>query len=213
MKNLSPLRLLVTLVFIGVFTGTLTGCTTTVSVEGTIPTPLVRKIPANVGIYYDETFKTFQHTEALDAEGTWKIPLGDKNLTFFRNLMTSLFDSVTELSGPQPGPEVAANIDAVIIPQIEKYGFLTPGLSGLKFFSASIHYRITMVDMAGNELADWVVVGYGKSEGGAFSGDSALGNATMLAIRDGGARISISLTDQPEVAKWVERKEETNNEN
>jgi hypothetical protein len=209
MKNLVVLSLLATLVF----TGALTGCTTTVSVEGSIPTPLVRKIPANVGIYYDETFKTFQHTEALDAEGTWKIPLGDKNLTFFRNLMASLFDSVIELPNPEPGPEVAANIDAVIIPQIEKYGFLTPGLSGLKFFSASIHYRITMVDMAGNELADWSVVGYGKSEGGAFGGDSALGNATMLAIRDGGARISIGLTDQPEVAKWLERQGETDNEN
>jgi len=209
MKNLVVFSLLATLVF----TGALTGCTTTVSVEGSIPTPLVRKIPANVGIYYDETFKTFQHTEALEAEGTWKIPLGDKNLMFFRNLMASLFDSVIELPNPQPGAEVAANIDAVIIPQIEKYGFLTPGLSGLKFFSASIHYRITMVDMAGNELADWTVVGYGKSEGGAFGGDSALGNATMLAIRDGGARISIGLTDQPEVAKWVERQGETDNEN
>jgi hypothetical protein len=62
-----------------------------------------------------------------------------------------------------------------------------------------------MIDMAGNQLADWTVVGYGKSEGGAFGGDDALGEATMLAIRDGGARISIGLTNQPEVAKWVNR--------
>ncbi|MFT4798269.1 MAG: hypothetical protein ACJAXW_003323 [Candidatus Azotimanducaceae bacterium] len=209
MKNLIVLSLLATLIL----TGALTGCTTTVVVEGSVPTPLVRKIPARIGIYYGEDFKTFQHTEALEAEGTWKINFGDQNLTFFRNLMESLFESVTELPNPQPGPETAATIDAVLIPQIVKYGFLTPGLSGLNFFSASIHYRITMVDMAGNELADWTVVGYGKSEGGVFGGDSALGEATMLAIRDGGARISIDLTDQPEVAKWIDRQGATDNEN
>jgi len=209
MKHLIVLSLLATLML----GGALTSCTTNVVVEGTVPTPLVRKIPARVGIYYDENFKTFKHTEALEAEGTWNISLGDQNLTFFRNLMGSLFESVTELPNSQPGAAVAAEIDAVLIPQIVKYGFLTPGLSGLKFFSASIHYRITMVDMAGNELADWTVVGYGKSEGGAFSSDSALGEATMLAIRDGGARISIGLTNQPEVAKWVDRQGETDNEN
>ncbi len=182
----------------------LSGCTTTVQVEGTVPTPLVRKIPANVGIYYDENFKNFQHTEALEAEGTWKINLGDQNLTFFQNLMTSMFTNVKVLSSPEPTAEEAQGLDAVLVPQIEKYGFLTPGLSGLKFFSASIHYRILMTDLSGKELADWTVVGYGKSEGGAFSSDAALGEATMLAIRDGGARISIGLPQQPKVAAWVE---------
>lgn len=205
MKNLIVLSLLATL--------TLTGCTTTVVVEGTVPTPLVRKIPARVGIYYDENFKNFKHTEKLEAEGTWKIDLGDQNVTFFRNLMGALFDSVLELPGPEPDPQIASQLDAVLIPRIEKYGFLTPGLSGLKFFSASIHYRITMVDMSGNELADWTVVGYGKSEGGAFGNDRALGEATMMAIRDGGARIAIGLANRPEVAKWVARHGETDNEN
>lgn len=201
MRNLIVLSLLATIA--------LSGCTTTVVVEGSVPTPLVRKIPAQVGVYYDENFKNFQHQEDLELEGTWKINFGEQNLTFFRNLMESLFDSVEELETPEPAADESAQLDAVLIPKIEKYGFLTPSLSGLKFYSASIHYRITMVDMAGNELADWTVVGYGKSEGGAFGGDSALGEATMLAIRDGGARISIGLTSQPEVAKWLARRGET----
>jgi hypothetical protein len=201
MKNLIVLGLLATI--------TLTGCTTNVVVEGSVPTPLVRKIPAQVGVYYDENFKSFRHSESLEAEGTWNIDLGDQNVTFFRNLFGSLFDGVRELETPEPAADAIAGLDALIIPRIEKYGFLTPSMSGLKFFSASIHYRITMVDMAGNELADWTVVGYGKSEGGAFGGGGALGEATMLAIRDGGARISINLTNQPEVAKWIDRQGES----
>lgn len=181
----------------------LSGCTTTVVVEGTVPTPLVRKLPANVGVFYDESFKNFQHTEELDTEGTFKINIGDQNLTFFQNLMSSMFNEVEVLDNPEPSAALEAGLDAIVIPTIEKYGFLTPGLSGLKFYSASIHYRITMLDVKGNELADWTVVGYGKSEGGVFMSNDALGEATMLAIRDGGARISIGLPQQPGVAEWA----------
>ena len=100
MKHLIALSLLATL--------TLSGCMTTVLVEGTVPTPLVRKIPARIGVYYDENFKTFQHREALEAEGIWKINLGDQNLTFFRNLTEALFDSVQELPSPTPGPDLGS---------------------------------------------------------------------------------------------------------
>ena len=192
---------------------TLASCTTNVVVEGTVPTPLVRKVPVNVGVFYGENFKNFQHTEDLDTEGTFKINLGDQNLTFFQNLMTSMFDQVQILNDPEPMSAKEAGLDAIVIPKIEKYGFLTPGLSGLKFFSASIHYRITMMDTEGNQLADWTVVGYGKSEGGVFSSDDALGEATMLAIRDGGARISIGLPQQPKVAEWVATQGHSVNEN
>ena len=53
--------------------GLLVSCTTNVQVEGSVPTPLVAKIPANVAIFYDEKFKNFVHTEELDTEGTWNI--------------------------------------------------------------------------------------------------------------------------------------------
>ena len=51
---------------------------------------------------------------------------------------------------------------------IEKYGFLTPSISGLKFYSASIEYRVAMYDKVGAKVGDWNIVGYGKSEGGLF---------------------------------------------
>ena len=190
----------------------LSGCTTIVEVDGTNPIPKVRQVPASVGVYYDENFKDFQHTESIEAEGTWKINLGDQNYTFFQNVLSSMFGQVTVLDSPQPTPEQAANLDAIVVPKIEKYGFLTPGLSGLKYFSASIHYRVTMTDEQGNELADWKNVGYGKSEGGAFSADTALGEATMDAIRDGGALFAIEFPKLTKVADWAQRHTEISDE-
>jgi len=185
----------------------LSACTTNVVVEGTVPTPLVAKIPADVGVYYDERFRNFVHTEAIREEGTWNIDLGEQNLSFFRKLTRAMFKSVVEVNSPELTEEQKSELDGLVIPRIEKYGFLTPGISGLKFFSASIHYRIIVLNQNNENVAEYVVVGYGKSEAGLFGSGDALGEATMLAIRDGGTRIAIELSQQPAIVAWLAQRE------
>jgi len=185
----------------------LSGCTTNVVVQGSVPTPLVAKIPADVGIYYDESFRNFVHTESIREEGTWNIDMGEQNLSFFRKLTSAMFKSVVEVSSPELTEEQKSELDGLVIPTIEKYGFLTPRISGLKFFSASIHYRIIVLNKNNENVAEYVVVGYGKSEGGAFGAGDALGEATMLAIRDGGTRIAIELRQQPAIVAWLAQQE------
>jgi hypothetical protein len=181
----------------------LNGCTTSVVVEGSVPTPLVSKIPARMGVYYPEEFREFRYREVIKEAGTWDIDLSEQNLTFFSNLLSSLFLEVKEVSEPPLAAEDLAQLDGIIVPRIEKYGFLTPGISGLKFYSASIEYRIVMYDQQGDKIGDWNIVGYGKSEGGMFTSDEAVNEATVLAIRDSGARIAIELIDQPAVRQWM----------
>lgn len=181
----------------------LQACTTSVVVEGTVPTPLVSKIPARMGVHYSEEFRHFRHQEVIQDAGTWNIDLGAQNLTFFRHLMDSLFEGIEEVHEPPLTTEEMTELDGVLIPRIEKYGFLTPQISGLKFYSASIEYRIALYDKAGNKIGDWKIIGYGKSEGGMFTSDDAINEATVLAIRDGGARIAIELIDQPAVQEWM----------
>lgn len=183
----------------------LQSCTTSVVVEGSLPTPLVEKIPARVGIYYSEDFRNFQHEETIRDSGSWHIDLGAQNMMFFERLMSSLFEQVVEIDEPLETSESMLDFDGIVIPEIKKFGFLTPNVSGLKFYSASIEYRIVMFDRTGDQLGDWNIVGYGKSEGGLFSADDAINESTLLAIRDGGARIAIELIDQPAVREWIDR--------
>ena len=182
----------------------LQSCTTSVVVEGTVPTPLVSIIPARMGVYYSDEFRYFKHEEVIRDSGGWSIDLGKQNLNFFQNLTKSLFVGVQEVGQPPLTSEEMQGLDGVFIPKIEKYGFLTPSISGLKFYSASIEYRVAMYDKAGTKIGDWNIVGYGKSEGGMFSSDDAINEATVLAIRDGGARIAIELIDQPAVQAWLQ---------
>ncbi|MBT4162073.1 MAG: hypothetical protein HOC70_02645 [Gammaproteobacteria bacterium] len=194
-------------VWLAVLVLLLQACTTSVVVEGTVPTPLVSKIPARIGVYYSDEFRNFRYREVIQDAGTWNIDLGSQNLTFFRHLMGSLFRGVQEVHEPPLTRDEMTELDGVIIPRIEKYGFLTPRISGLKFYSASIEYRIALYDKAGKKVGDWNIIGYGKSEGGMFSTEEAINEATVLAIRDGGARIAIELIDQPAVRDWINRLE------
>jgi hypothetical protein len=181
----------------------LSGCSTSVTVEGTIPTPLISKLPAKVGVYYSEEFKSYKHEEVIKERGTWRIDLGAQNLGFFRRLMATMFEETTEVAEPPLGEDKMSALDGVLVPEIVKYGFLTPEISGLNFYSASIHYRIALYDKLGEKVGDWSIVGYGKSEVGVFNRDGALEEATLLAIRDGGARIAIDIPRDPKVLAWL----------
>jgi hypothetical protein len=97
----------------------------------------------------------------------------------------------------------ALGLDGVLIPEIEEYGFLTPGISGLKFYSASVKYNLRLLNAQAATLGEWKMVGYGKSEGGTFQGGEAVNSATLLAIRDGGARIAIDFPRQEFVKAYL----------
>jgi hypothetical protein len=63
---------------------------------------------------------------------------------------------------------------------------------------------MTLYNAERQKISEWTVVGYGKSEASVFGSKEALNEATMLAIRDGGARIAVELGDQPGVDAWVQ---------
>ena len=48
----------------------LASCTKTVQVEGSLPTPKVRQLPAEVGVYYSDAFRAFKHEERVPENGT-----------------------------------------------------------------------------------------------------------------------------------------------
>jgi hypothetical protein len=187
-----------------VLTTFLTSCMTSITVEGSSPTPLVKKIPARIGVYYSEAFKTYRHEEKIEQSGSWLIDFGAQNLTFFRNLTVAMFSEVVEVDTSPLDAATTPGMDGVLVPEIQKFGFLTPSVSGLNFYSASVHYRMSLYNAERQKISEWTVVGYGKSEASVFGSKEALNEATMLAIRDGGARIAVEMADQAGVNTWVQ---------
>ena len=184
----------------------LTGCASNVVVKGSLPAPLVVAAPVNVGVYYSPDFKKFEYHEVIRQHGSYTIAFGEQNYVFFRVLMSAMFKSVRPVGEPPLPAGQSAGLDGVIVPQIVKYGFLTPSISGLNFYSASITYRITLYTPAGQKIQEWTFVGYGKSQGGGLNAsEKALEDATLQAIRDGGARIAIDIPKDPVFVAWVKQ--------
>ncbi len=201
-------RVLIVMLLSMIVLALLPGCTTSVVVKGRVPTPLVHKIPARVAVHYPEAFKNYQYKEVIKGAGTWDINLGAQNLAFFRNLIQAMFTQVEEVAEPSLTADEMQRLDGILVPEIVKFGFLVPEISGLKFYSVSIEYQIVMYNSLGEKTGEWNIVGYGKSEGGVFAADDALSKATALAIRDGGARLAIGLADQPGVQVWLNNRDE-----
>ena len=179
-------------------------CTTSVVVEGSVPTPLVPKMPVRMGVHFSEEFRNFRHQEQLPDGSTWDINMGSQNLRFFRKLVDALFTSAREVGKPPLAPTEMQGLDGIFVPRVEEYGFLAPAVSGMNFYAASIEYRILMYNGAGKRVGEWQVIGYGRSAGGAVTGDGrAINEATVQAIRDGSARIALELASRPGVRGWL----------
>ena len=52
----------------------LVSCGHNIEVEGTIPTPRIAALPVNVGIYYSEEFRSFEHEEVIEDIGSYQYP-------------------------------------------------------------------------------------------------------------------------------------------
>ena len=180
-------------------------------IEGSVPVPMIKKIPVQISVYYPDAFLNFVHTETSEEIGDWQIDLGKQNSDFFRSLFGSMFDEAVAIEkwGGDASDGPITNTQAVLVPRIKKYGFLTPFVSGLGFYSASIEYELTLYDVRGAAILSWTVVGYGKSEGKVFAKEEAVEQATLLAIRDAGARIAIEFDKQKAFESWFGKLVET----
>ena len=189
----------------------LSSCTHTLTVTGRIPTPLIEPLPVSIGFIRPVEFSTHIHRDKLPrGGGDWTIELGALQNAFFETLFDALFQGVRPMKTPgcgagDEGLGVGARCpDGFVRLSLLEYAFLPPELSGLQFFSASTKYQLELMDAGGRVLDSWVVVGYGKNEGGGFQSTDALNAATVEAIRDAGARMALEWPKQGNVRTWLD---------
>lgn len=170
------------------------GCGSSVTMQApTIPTPLINKIPASVGLRMPAEFDHFVHDEEIIGREEWSIDLGNSNSALFRQLFGFMFKKVTVLSSTDD-PKLL-DLDALIEPSIDAFEFSVPNQSKTESFAVWIRYRIKVFDQNGTEVADWPVSAYGKSQTASISGSQALERAAVLAMRDAAALMIMKLDE------------------
>lgn len=170
----------------------------------TIPTPLIEKIPANVGLRLPAEFQDFVHEEEIIGREEWSIDLNDSNAALFEQLFGYMFEDVTML-GAEDDPKNYP-IDALIEPSIDAFEFSVPNQSKTESFAVWIRYRIKVFDDEGDQVANWPVSAYGKSQKASMSGTQALQRAAILAMRDAAALMIMKLDEATGITKIAEAK-------
>jgi hypothetical protein len=162
------------------------GCGSTVSLDPpTIPVPLLEPIEVSVGVRFPENFEDFSHEEEVLSGEEWTIHLGRSNAVLFTELFGYMFQEVTIL-GPEDDP-FTMDIDAYIEPSIDAFEFSVPNQTRTDAFAVWIRYRIKVWNSDGDQIANWPIAAYGKSQTTTLGGSSALQRAAVLAMRDAAA--------------------------
>ncbi len=181
------------------------GCTgANVIVKTVVPSPLVESVPVRVGVFFDDSLKGYVHEESLEDHGNFRIELGTVQVPVFERVFDALFEETVALSSMEAGDGVAA----VIVPVFEELQFAIPAQTRSQFFEVWIKYRIDVYDPDGELLAQWPLTAYGKSNERNFgfmedSKGSGLNEASVRALRDAAAHLSLYFPRVPEIADLV----------
>ncbi len=188
----------------------LSACTHSVPVDTEFPEPLIAPMPVAVAVYYDESLSNFEHTESIEQGSDWKVKLGDANLKMFERLFESMFQNLVPVSSPEAGFAQGSRFEAIIIPAIEEMQIAPPRYGESEFFEAWIQYRVEAFHPDREPIVNWLVSGYGRSEGSMLQPSKSLQEATVLAMRDAAANIVIKFRQQPRIREWLDQQENAN---
>src|SRR3990170_2225420 len=94
----------------------------TITLTGTFPSPLVRKLPLTVGVYYPDELKNYSFIEFDDNTGKdqYIIQSGTSQVELFNTLLPALFQNVVMLESLD-NVHSNTSLDAVFVPIIEEF--------------------------------------------------------------------------------------------
>ncbi|MEO0974687.1 MAG: hypothetical protein AAFX85_16480 [Pseudomonadota bacterium] len=176
------------------------GCARNIEVPASVPTPVLAALPLTVGVYYEEEFRNFLYIEKLLYGPEINLELGDANVNMFDQMVDSVFSGHVELGEPQAG---SAAVDAIIVPTVDEYAFLTPEQAGVDFYSVSIRYKVDLLSPSGNLLDSWTVDSYGRTRATGITGNNSLSQANREALRDATAALALDMQERPSILRLI----------
>lgn len=196
-KNLVTLSLAAVLCACGV---------SSVTVQGTYPSPNVPKLPIRLAVIYDDALRTFNYIEYSETGNEeFDIRSGETHVDLFNAILPSMFEQVVMVDSEAEA--VSAGVDAVFQPAIEEYQLALPYKTKLDVYEVWIKYNMRLLTPEGDYIADWVVTSYGKTPQATFrSNEDAINEATVIALRDLASSFTLSFKDVPEVRDWLARR-------
>ena len=166
------------------------GCDQALTVPNTFPEPVVEPLPLDVALYFNDEFTKYRYQENVPGESQWDIELGKANVALFESVSRRLCRSATRVASRPTGPE-AAGFNAIIEPSVAAFEFSLPNQSATEQYSVWIRYTVKVFRPDGELLTSWNISAYGESGSTLLRPARSMQQATLLALRDAGAMLTV----------------------
>jgi hypothetical protein len=187
-------------------TALMCGCTTNVRVEQEFPAVVSKPHDISAVLVMDKKFRSYQ------ARPTSKIKMqfGAAQVDLFGKAFSGLFARLKVVSSKEDaGPDT----DLVIIPSVREVQLSTPTESYLNVYEVWIKYNLDIETADGVPIDSWFLPAYGKTPySSLMSKSTAIEGATIVALRDAGAKLMLDFFRIPAIYGWMQQRPATNTE-
>lgn len=180
----------------------LAGCTTTahVTVEQIFPTVVAAPRSIKATIVMDEAFRAYQ---AFPLKNT-DIAFGQAQVDLWSKAFRGLFSEVEVVT---TRAEASADTELIVTPFVQEVQLSTPSQSYLNVYEVWIKYRLDIETANGIPIDSWFLPAYGKTPDSALlSKTRAIEQATVVALRDAGAKLILDFYRIPAIHVWFEQR-------
>jgi len=181
----------------------LSACATTASVtiNSQFPEVLSDPRPIHAAVVFDQDFRDFVAT----PNDKTSIGIGSAQVQSLTNAFEGLFQRVDVLASRD---EVQPGTELIIIPSVREVQLSVPSESYLNVYEVWIKYNLDMETPEGVAIDSWFLPAYGKTpDSMMLSRTNAIEQATIVALRDAGAKLLLDFYRIPAVNGWLETRE------
>jgi len=179
----------------------LAGCSSSASVKITssFPSVLSEPKPINASILIEDSFATYVGTPNKNTT----IDIGASQVDLLKSVFSGLFDNVDFVTSLD---QVTAETDLIITPSVIEVQLSTPSDNYLNVFEVWIKYNLDIQAKDGVLITNWFMPAYGKTPN-SFMADKekAIEQATIIALRDAGAKLMLDFYRIPAINDWLSR--------
>lgn len=168
----------------------LAGCDRALVIPDKFPEPMVAPLPVDMALLYTPEFAAYRHREETESGAEWAIDLGKANVALFDTISRRLFRSAVRIDA-LPAPGAPQPYSAILQPSVEAFEFSLPEHSATDQYSVWIRYNLKLIAPDGTLLTSWSVSAYGESAATMLQPARSMEQATITALRDAGATISV----------------------
>lgn len=180
---------------------TLAGCASTANVALQHSFPQVVATPRDISaaLVLDEQFQQYVGTP---SKGT-TIALGAAQTDLLKKVFAGLF---TPLQVVDSAGAIAPSPDLVITPSVVEVQVAVPSDTYLNVYEVWVKYKLEIRTGDGEVLESWFMPAYGKTpDSMMLAREDAIRAATIVALRDAGAKLILDFYRVPSVQVWLAR--------